>query len=229
MASLEDLTTPHLADACMRLAVPVRCAPSAVRAAVPGLRVSGRVRPVQHVGSVDVFLEAFESAAPGDVLVVDNGGRLDEACVGDLVTLEAKMAGLAGIVIWGLHRDTVDLGAIALPVFSIGTLPSGPQRLDTRPADTFERARVGEHTVTSGDYIAADADGVIFLPGSRIDDIRQEAAMIRDTERRQARLMAGGRSLREQLQFREYLERRRRDPNWGFRQHLRELKASIEE
>jgi regulator of RNase E activity RraA len=42
----------------------------------------------------------------GDVLVVDNGGRLDEACVGDLVALEAKHAGVAGIAIWGLHRDT---------------------------------------------------------------------------------------------------------------------------
>ena len=43
-------------------------------------------------------------AAPGDVLVVDNGGRLDEACVGDLVALEAQAAGVEGMVIWGLHR-----------------------------------------------------------------------------------------------------------------------------
>jgi regulator of RNase E activity RraA len=39
------------------------------------------VCPAQHAGSVDVFLEAFGTAAPGDVLVVDNGGRLDESCV----------------------------------------------------------------------------------------------------------------------------------------------------
>jgi regulator of RNase E activity RraA len=181
------------------------------------------------VGSVDVFLEAFEGAARGDVLIVDNGGRLDEACVGDLVALEAKVAGLAGIVIWGLHRDSVDLSAIALPVFSLGALPSGPQRLDPRPTDTFERAKVGVHTMTSEDYVSADADGVIFLPGSRLDDIAREAAIIRDTERRQARLMADGNSLREQLRFGEYLERRRRDPSWGLRQHLRELNASIEE
>jgi hypothetical protein len=50
---------------------------------------------------VDIFLEALEGAAPGNVLVVDNGGRLDEACVGDLVVLEAQAAGLEGIVIWG--------------------------------------------------------------------------------------------------------------------------------
>ena len=117
------LTTAHVADACVRAGVPVR---TVSLTAVVGGRVAGRVLPAQHVGSVDVFLEAFESAEEGDVLVVDNGGRRDEACVGDLVSLEAKAAGLAGIVIWGLHRDTVDITAIGLPVFSLGALPTGP-------------------------------------------------------------------------------------------------------
>ena len=65
-------------------------------------------------------------AAPGDVLVVDNGGRLDEACVGDLVALEAQAAGVEGMVIWGLHRDTADIRAIGLPVFSLERSPLAP-------------------------------------------------------------------------------------------------------
>ena len=93
------LTTAHLADACIRAHVPVRCAPAPIRAVVPGSRLAGGALPARHVGSVDIFLEAFEGAAPGDVLVVDNGGRLDESCVGDLVVLEAQTAGLDGIVI----------------------------------------------------------------------------------------------------------------------------------
>lgn len=40
--------------------------------------------------------------------MVDNGGRLDESCVDDLVVLEARAAGLEGLVIWGLHRDTAE-------------------------------------------------------------------------------------------------------------------------
>src|SRR5262249_21661806 len=70
------LTTAHVADACIRARVPVRCASALLRAVVPGSRLAGRVCPVRHAGSVDAFLEAFEMAAPGDVLVVDNGGRV---------------------------------------------------------------------------------------------------------------------------------------------------------
>src|SRR6266516_1811643 len=95
------LTTAHLADACIRAQLPVRCGPARVQAVVPGTRMAGRAAPTRHVGSVDIILEAFERAAPGDVLVVDNGGRLDEACVGDLVVQEAQSAGLVGIVVWG--------------------------------------------------------------------------------------------------------------------------------
>jgi regulator of RNase E activity RraA len=90
------LTTAHVSDACIRARVPVRCASALLRAVVPGSRLAGRVCPARHAGSVDAFLEVFETAAPGDVLVVDNGGRLDEACVGDLVALEAQAAGLEG-------------------------------------------------------------------------------------------------------------------------------------
>jgi regulator of RNase E activity RraA len=42
-----------------------------------------------------MFLEVFGAAGQGDVLVIDNGGRMDEACVGDLAVLEAEAAGLA--------------------------------------------------------------------------------------------------------------------------------------
>jgi len=54
-------------------------------------------------------LEAVDGADPGDVLVVDNGERTDEACVRDLVALGAGGAGLSGVVVWGLHGDTTEL------------------------------------------------------------------------------------------------------------------------
>ena len=121
---LSGFTTPHLADACLRAGLPLRCAPASLRGVIAGSRASGRVRPAQHVGSVDIFLEALGDASPGDVLVVDNAGRLDEACVGDLIALETKSAGLAGIVIWGLHRDTREIAAIGLPDSALRKVPA---------------------------------------------------------------------------------------------------------
>jgi regulator of RNase E activity RraA len=223
------LTTAHLADACIRARIPVRCAPAPMRAVLPGSRLAGRVAPARHVGSVDVFLEALEAAAPGDVLVVDNGGRLDEACVGDLVALEAQAAELDGIVVWGLHRDTADIRAIGLPVFSLGAIPTGPLRLDPRPDDALASATVGAWTVGREDLVLGDDDGVLFVPAAGAADLVTLAETIRDTERRQAERMRAGVSLRSQVRFDAYLARRRQEPSLTFREHLRAVSGAIEE
>ena len=223
-----DLSTAHVADACLRLGVAVRCAPHELRSVWTGIHVVGRAQPARHAGSVDVFLEALGQAEPGDVLVVDNGGRTDEACVGDLVALEVARAGLAGIVIWGLHRDTAQLRTIALPVLSLGTYPGGPERLDPQPGDALAWARCGAHVVTRDDLVLADDDGVVFLPEARASEIAAVAARIRDTERHQAARMQLGTTLREQTRFDDYLAARDRDGT-TFRQHLRTLDAAIEE
>jgi 4-hydroxy-4-methyl-2-oxoglutarate aldolase len=226
---IASLSTPHLADACIRVGVSVRCAPAGVTAVQRGMRCAGRALPARHVGSVDIFLEVLEHARPGDVLVVDNGGRLDEACVGDLVALEVQKAGLQGIVIWGLHRDTDELLSIGLPLFSLGTMATGPQRLDPRPADSMQSARVGTWIVTQQDVVACDSDGVLFMPEEKLQEIMVAAANIRETERKQAEKMHAGVSLREQTRFAEYLISRATNPTLGFREHLRRLDRAIEE
>ena len=85
-----ELSTANLADACMRADVLVRGSRESMRPVVASSKLAGRALPARHAGSVDVFLEAFNRASAGDVLVVDNAGRTDEACVGDLVVIEAQ-------------------------------------------------------------------------------------------------------------------------------------------
>ena len=229
MPTFADLSTPLVADACIRCDVPLRAAPPGIGAVVPGRRVAGRGLPARHYGSVDVFLEAFAQADPGDVLVVDNGGRTDEACVGDLTALEAGAAGLAGMVVWGLHRDTPELVEIGFPVWSYGSYPPGPVRLDPQEPEALTTARFGPHEVSRDDVVFADDDGVLFVAAERVDEVLAAAQRIWETEREQARRMRAGETLRAQTAFDDYLTRRAADPSHTFRQHLRRIGGAIEE
>lgn len=222
------LTTAHIADGCIRAGVEVRCAPFTLQALEPGSRMAGRALPARHSGSADIFLEAFERARDGDVLVVDNGGRTDEGCVGDLVAIEATGAGVSGILIWGLNRDTVDIRRIGLPVFSLGTLPTGPLQVSGRQTDALEAATVGEWTIGTGDIVFADDDGALFVPAARVGAVLDFAEAIRDTEQAQAARIESGDSLREQVRFAEYLSTRAENPGFTFRDHLRAVGGEIE-
>jgi regulator of RNase E activity RraA len=226
------LPTAPVADAIVRYGLELRLGPVGLRPVIPGVVVAGTALAVRHVGSVDVFLEALQRAgdgARGRVLVIDNDGRHDEGCIGDLVTLECAAAGIAAIVVWGLHRDTAELHRIGLPVFSLGTLPAGPRREDPRPPDAFDRATLGDIVVTADDTIFVDDDGLVAVTAADLDRVVATAREIVATERGQADRARAGTSLREQFAFAEYLAARAADPSLTFRRHLRERRASIEE
>ncbi|MFN2623634.1 MAG: RraA family protein [Chthoniobacterales bacterium] len=224
-----ELSTPLVLDAALRLKIPFRIAPFGITAIIPGARAAGRVLPAKHLGSVDVFLEAVETAQAGDVLVIDNGGRRDEGCIGDLTALEARASGLAAIVVWGTHRDTPELRQIGFPIWSYGWCPSGPQRLDPRSDDALGSARFGDFEVENRDVVFADDDGCVFIEHESVEAVLESAREIWQRERAQADAIRSGKTLRTQLRFADYLAKRAADPRYTFRQHLRKLGGAIEE
>jgi 4-hydroxy-4-methyl-2-oxoglutarate aldolase len=224
-----ELSTPLVADAALRLRSPLRIAPSGIGPVISGSRFAGCALPVKHFGSVDVFLEVMTTANPGDILVIDNGGRRNEGCIGDLTVLEARASGLGGIVVWGTHRDTAELQQIGFPVFSYGSCPSGPQRLEKRSEDALRIAAFGDFEVRKGDVVFADDDGCVFIAEDEVKQLLKVAREIWQTERQQAERINAGETLQQQLGFTDYLRKRSTNPDYTFRQHLRERGGAIEE
>lgn len=227
-AAFSELATPLIADACMRLGVFMRVAPIGIKPLVPGWKIAGRVLPVRHSGSVDIFLEAMQDADAGDILTIDNDGRRHEGCIGDLAVLEAKAKGLGGIALWGFHRDTPQLIKIGFPVFSYGSYPAGPKRAYPRGSDALEFARFGDFKLSAEDVAFGDDDGVVFTLLQDVDEIISLARTIEETEQRQVKAIEAGKTLSEQLRFAEFLKKRSKDSTLTFREHLRNIGGAIE-
>ena len=107
--------------------------------------------------------------------------------------------------------------------------PSGPQRLDARDASAVYSARFGNFVVQRGDVAFADDDGCLFVLAEHIDNLLSVAHEIWERERRQAEAIKSGRSLREQLDFPRYLDKRVTNTDYTFREHLRKISGAIEE
>jgi 4-hydroxy-4-methyl-2-oxoglutarate aldolase len=229
LAFFTKLSTAAVFDASVRSRKHVRVAPPQIQSLSKGAHIAGPVLPARHYGSVDIFLEAMMESHKGDVLVIDNGGRMDEACIGDLTTLEAKASALAGLIVWGCHRDTEQLSRIRFPVFSLGRTPPGPTKLRPRPKDALDSARFGNFRVDRNDVALADDDGVIFFKRKDAVALFKTALKIQKTERNQADKIMKGRLLRDQLKFSTYLFKRASDPSCTFRKHLRSIGGAIEE
>jgi regulator of RNase E activity RraA len=90
-------------------------------------------------------------------------------------------------------------------------------------------ARFGHFVVERSDVAFADDDGCLFALAKHAEDLLSVAQEIWERERRQAEAIKSGRSLREQLDFTRYLEKRAADPSYTFREHLRKISGAIEE
>jgi regulator of ribonuclease activity A len=112
----------------------------------------------------DNVLVRKRAGEPGDgrVLVVDGGGSLRCALVGDNVAGLALASGWAGLVMNACVRDVEALGALAFGIKALGTCPRPSTKTGEGEIDV--PVTFGGVTFTPGDVLYADADGVVVLP-----------------------------------------------------------------
>ena len=105
--------------------------------------------------------KAIDMAAPGDVIVVDAGGALENAIIGELMASWARKRGIAGMVIDGAIRDSHALSEGDFPVYAAGVTHRGPWK--DGPGEINVAVSVGGMVVHPGDLIAGDHDGVLAI------------------------------------------------------------------
>ena len=105
--------------------------------------------------------KVLDIAKPGDVVVVDTGGSVQNAIVGDLIASKAKSRGIQAFVIDGLIRDLPDLKKLGLPVFARGSTPLGP--LHRGPGEINYPITCGGIVVNPGDIICGDSNGLVVI------------------------------------------------------------------
>jgi RraA family protein len=123
---------------------------------------------------------ALDVAQPGDVVVVDTAGSMINAVLGDMVANKARARGIAGFVVDGLVRDVAGMLEARVPVFARGATPRGP--LHRGPGELNYPIACGGVSVSPGDLVMADADGVIFVPRDCALDVLERAEKRRDND-----------------------------------------------
>lgn len=147
--------------------------------------------PVRHLGT-----SAIELAESGDVIVVEQKTGIDAGCWGGILTLGAKVKGIAGVVADGPVRDIDEARSYDFPVYC-RSLTARTARARVVEAEVNTPVSIGEVTVNPGDLVIADASGVAFVPADRAAEVLDAAEMIAGREAAMAKALLAGKPITE--------------------------------
>ncbi|HKR38670.1 MAG TPA: 4-carboxy-4-hydroxy-2-oxoadipate aldolase/oxaloacetate decarboxylase [Paraburkholderia sp.] len=151
--------------------------PWAIKPVAPRFRICGTAVTVHSPGADNLWLHrALVLAHPGDVLVVYTNGVYEHGYWGEVMTTAAKVRGLAGLVIDGGVRDADLLEEIGFPVFARGLSIRGTGKDYGAIGWINEPVMIGNVTISAGDLIVGDRDGVVAIPRSRAAGVVEKAA-----------------------------------------------------
>ena len=192
----QSIVTPHISDSLQRLPGAIGLRPYHGTGKLVGTALTVQTRHGDNL----LIHEALSEAREGDVIVVDGGGDVTQALVGEIMMRKAQARGVAGFVIYGAIRDVAAFRASDFPCYACGVTHKGPYK--NGPGVLNTAVSVGGLIVNPGDLVVGDEDGLVSL--SR-ETARQLIPAIRQIQAKEEALLSeiaastdGARSLQGQ-------------------------------
>jgi 4-hydroxy-4-methyl-2-oxoglutarate aldolase len=162
-----------------------------VRPVWPGAAVAAPAFAVVCASGDNLAIHAAVAGAPaGSVLCVEVEGQPQLGWWGEVLTTGAQARGIAGLVIDACVRDVDALERLQFPVFSIGIALPGAKKVG--PGRIGGRASVGDVTVTTGDIVIGDRDGVVVVPADAQEAVRAAGEQRAEKETEYFRALRSG-------------------------------------
>jgi regulator of RNase E activity RraA len=178
-ARFKALPVANVSDAMARLpAAGAKLRPMHAGGTMAGPAFTVKARPGDNL----LVHKALDLAEPGDIIVVDAGGDLTNAIIGEIMSSYAEMRKLGGMVIHGAIRDADALRASSFPVFAAGVTHRGPYK--DGPGEINVPIALEGMVIEPGDLILGDGDGVLGVPFDHAEAICRaaEAKQVAETK-----------------------------------------------
>jgi RraA family protein len=176
--SFLSVVTPHISDNMSRLSGVVGLHRLNKTGKLAGSAFTVKTRPGDNL----MVHKALDLARPGDVLVVDGGGDLNNALVGEIMMSYAVKRGLRGFVIDGAVRDSAAFAASSFPCYARGVVHRGPYK--DGPGEINVPVSIGGLVISPGDIVVGDDDGVVAFPRDQAAQILELVHAQSDREKR---------------------------------------------
>ena len=181
------LPVANVSDCMSRmLAGGARLRPMHKGSVLAGPALTVKTRPGDNL----MIHKAIQLATPGDVIVVDGGGDLTNALIGELMASSMLKAGVAGIVINGAIRDAGWIAAHDFPVYAAGVTHRGPYK--DGPGEINCTVALDGMVIEPGDLVLGDEDGLVCVPFALLDEVLRATQAKQTAEQVQmANILAG--------------------------------------
>jgi regulator of RNase E activity RraA len=187
VARFRGLPVANVGDSMSRMtAGGPRLRPMHAGGVLAGPALTVKTRPGDNL----MVHKAIGIAEPGDVIVVDAGGDLTNAIIGELMIAQMVRRGLGGIVVNGAIRDSAAIRAGGYPVFAAGVTHRGPYK--DGPGEINVPVAIDGMVVAPGDLVIGDDDGLLCVPYDQVEGVHAAAAAKHAAETKQVAAIEAG-------------------------------------